>query len=118
MVQITNDHSYVWQLVSEGYIQMDEIFEHPQRNVITRALGNQPDVEVDTWTHTMEIGERLLLCSDGMWEMVQDPVEISTILETEKIESTVGQLIDAANGYGGHDNIGVVIVELLSQEYW
>lgn len=108
--QITDDHSYVWQLVNEGYIEMEEIFDHPQRNVITRALGNQSDVEVDTWQYDLEAGDRLLLCSDGMWEMVQDPTEIATIMETDDINSAVEKLIDAANGYGGHDNIGVVIV--------
>ena len=116
LVQITDDHSYVWQLVSEGYIQMEEIFDHPQRNVITRALGNQPEVEVDTWLYTMEVGDRLLLCSDGMWEMIHDQSEIASMMESEQIESAVTQLIEAANGYGGHDNIGVVIVELQSPE--
>ena len=116
LVQITDDHSYVWQLVSEGYIQMEEIYDHPQRNVITRALGNQPEVEVDTWLHTMGIGDRLLLCSDGMWEMIHDQAEIASAMESDQIESAVNQLIEAANGYGGHDNIGVVIVEMQSRE--
>ena len=116
LVQITDDHSYVWQLVSEGYIQLEEIFDHPQRNVITRALGNQPEVEVDTWLYTLGVGDRLLLCSDGMWEMIHDQAEIASMMESEKIESAVNQLVEAANGYGGHDNIGVVIVELQSRE--
>lgn len=116
LVQLTDDHSYVWQLVSEGYIQMEEIFDHPQRNVITRALGNQPEVEVDTWLYTMEVGDRILLCSDGMWEMIHDQAEIASMMESEQLESAVNQLIEAANGYGGHDNIGVVVVELQSQE--
>jgi len=116
LVQLTEDHSYVWQLVSEGYIEMEEIFEHPQRNVITRALGNQLEVEVDTWVYDLEPGDRLLLCSDGVWEMVQDSEEITTIMGADDIHSSVEQLIDAANHYGGHDNIGVVIVELQASD--
>lgn len=112
LTRLTDDHSYVWQLVNEGFIDEEEIFDHPQRNVITRALGNQPTVQVDTWCYGLEIGDRLMLCSDGMWEMVRDPAEITTMLASDGLETAVSQLIDSANGYGGYDNIGVVVAEL------
>jgi serine/threonine protein phosphatase PrpC len=110
--QITNDHSYVWQLAREGHLQYEEIFDHPQRNVITRALGNQPEVEVDSWSKDLEVGDRLFLCSDGVWEMIRDPGEMAAMLRADELEAAVSQLIEAANYYGGADNIGVVIAEL------
>jgi len=109
--QITEDHSYVWQLVQEGFLKVEEIYDHPQRNVITRALGNQEEVDVDTWTYTLEDGDRLLLCSDGVWEMIHDPQEIAASLASEELQEAVDQLIEAANHYGGLDNIGVVVAE-------
>jgi serine/threonine protein phosphatase PrpC len=60
------------------------------------------------------VGDRLLLCSDGLWEMIQNQEEISSILEIEQLEKAVSQLIETANGYGGYDNIGIVVVELQS----
>lgn len=116
LTQITQDHSYVWQLVSEGYIKEDEIFEHPQRNVVTRALGNRADVTVDTWSFPLQPGDRLLLCSDGMWEMIRDPSEIASNLNADRLQTAVDGLIEAANHYGGYDNIGVVIAELRSED--
>lgn len=109
--QITEDHSYVWQLVQEGFLQVEEIFDHPQRNVITRALGNQEEVAVDTWTYTLKDQDRLLLCSDGVWEMIHNPDEIAASLASARLQEAVDQLIEAANGYGGLDNIGVVVAE-------
>lgn len=114
LTRLTEDHSYVWHLVNEGYIGEEEIFDHPQRNVVTRALGNQPKVKVDIDRRKLEVGDRLLLCSDGMWEMIRDPAEIGSILEIEPLEEAVSRLIDTANGYGGYDNIGIVVVELQS----
>lgn len=112
LTQITDDHSYVGQLVREGHLQLEEIYDHPQRNVITRALGNQPQVRIDTWSHNLAAGDRLLLCSDGVWEMIRSADEMAEKLQAEDIETAVQQLIDAANGYGGADNIGVVVAEL------
>jgi protein phosphatase len=114
--QITDDHSYVWQLVQEGFLQVEDIYDHPQRNVITRALGNQETVVVDTCTYSLENGDRLLLCSDGVWEMIRDPAEIAAALDNEKLEAAVDQLIRKANAYGGLDNIGVVVAEFQSAE--
>jgi serine/threonine protein phosphatase PrpC len=114
LTQITDDHSYVGQLVRDGHLKAEEIYEHPQRNVITRALGSQLEVDVDTWICSLEDGDRLFLCSDGVWEMIQDPGEIEDILRSDDLASAVEQMIEAANGYGGTDNIGVVIAELNS----
>lgn len=109
--QLTNDHSYVWELVQEGHLLSEEIFDHPHRNVITRALGSQENVPVDLQSSGIEAGDRLLLCSDGVWEMIRDPNEIRDLLLLDELDSAVGKLVDQANFYGGTDNIGVVVVE-------
>lgn len=114
LIQITDDHSYVGQLVRDGHLQVEEIYDHPQRNVITRALGSQLDVNVDTRICSLDHGDRLFLCSDGVWEMIQDPQEIEDILRSDDLEVAVSQMIEAANGYGGTDNIGVVVAEVCS----
>lgn len=111
--QLTEDHSYVGQLVREGQLAPEDVFTHPRRNVITRSLGNRPEVDVDLWVRTLQEGDRLLLCSDGLWEMVQDPATITDILAgSDNPKSTVEQFIVAANRAGGADNIGVVVVHV------
>lgn len=113
--QITDDHSYVGQLVREGLLEPEDIFEHEQRNVITRALGNRPAVHVDLASWSLEAGDRLMLCSDGVWEMIRDPEEMAEMLQSDKLETAVERLIDSANAHGGADNIGVVVAELLQE---
>ncbi len=110
--QLTSDHSYVWQLVCDGYIEEEEIYDHPQRNVITRALGNQKSVEVDIRHFDLNLADRLMLCSDGVWEMIRNLKEMASLVGANPLESAVSNLIDAANRYGGYDNIGVVVAEL------
>ena len=109
--QLTSDHSYVWDLVQEGHILSDEIYDHPHRNVITRALGSQEKVPVDLLSDKLEPGDRLLLCSDGVWEMIRDQHEIAELLQVDELETAVNQFVEKANYYGGTDNIGVVVVE-------
>ncbi len=112
--QITNDHSYVGELVRSGHIQPEEVFTHPQRNVVTRALGVMPQVEVEMWTELLEPGDRLMLCSDGLWEMIPDSEQIAALLDnTHSLEASVESLIRMANQGGGQDNIGVVAGELV-----
>ncbi len=111
--QVSEDHSYVAQLVRNRQLAPEEIFTHPRRNVITRSLGNRPEVEVDLWARTVQDGDRLLLCSDGLWEMLRDPGAIAEILSgSDNPKSTVEQFIIAANRAGGVDNIGVVVVHI------
>jgi PPM family protein phosphatase len=110
--QITADHSLVWQLVQEGHLTETELFEHPHRNIVTRALGSRPGVAVDVQSCTLDAGDRLLLCSDGLWEMIRDINEISRLARAEPLEAAVDDLIAAANHYGGLDNIAVVLAKL------
>lgn len=109
--QVTTDHSLVAALVATGEITPEEIYTHPRRNVITRCLGTQPNIEGDTFTETLKPGSSLLLCSDGLWEMVRDDEIRDVVLGTQNPQSTCEQLIELANQNGGVDNISVIAVK-------
>jgi protein phosphatase len=111
--QLTEDHSYVARLVREGQIRPEEVYTHPRRNVITRSLGHRWEIEVDSWLLELEAGDRFLLCSDGVWEMIQDEETLVALLrDNDDPEETVEALITAANERGGQDNIGVVVIQV------
>ncbi len=111
--QLSRDHSYVAYLVSIGQIRPEEVFTHPQRNQIYRSLGVNAEVEVDTWRLMLEPGDMLLLCSDGLWEMVHDARQIAALMRSSPDLHTAAQnLIDAANANGGQDNVGVALARL------
>jgi len=111
LIQVTQDHSTVARLVKRGAIKADDVYTHPQRNEIYRSLGNYPTVEVDTFTVPMQVGDILLLCSDGLWEMVRDTA-IEEILSTSASSSSqlCSMLVQAALDAGGKDNISVIAV--------
>lgn len=113
LYQVTEDHSYVGHLVREGQLAPEGIYDHPRRNVITRSLGYRPEVEADLFPRAIQVNDRLLLCSDGLWEMIRDPNLIARIVEeTPTPAGAVQRLIDTANEFGGADNIGVVVVHV------
>lgn len=107
---ITEDHSLVGRLVRIGQIQPDEVYAHPQRNLIYRSLGGKPAVEVDQFMQPLQPGDRLLLCSDGLWEMVRDPDIAAILRDAPSPAAACSRLIEAANAGGGEDNISVVVV--------
>jgi serine/threonine protein phosphatase PrpC len=110
--QITQDHSLVARLVDAGVIKPGNVRSHPQRNQIYRCLGHKPDVEVDIFTRQLRAGDVLVLCSDGLWEMVLDD-EIQRIVETARSpQKACDALVEAANRAGGKDNIAVIVVEM------
>ncbi len=111
--QITEDHSLVNELVKSGKLSREEAEQHPQRSVITRALGTDPDVDVDAFTVEVQPGDLFLLCSDGLTSMV-DNEEILTLLEQNRgdLKLTTKSLLTAANRGGGEDNITVVTFEI------
>jgi protein phosphatase len=109
--QITKDHSLVEALVRSGQLTKEEARSHPQKNMITKALGVEPQVEPDFFQVEIREGEKILLCSDGLSNMVEDR-ELEQILSQKTApESLAKRLIDRANEQGGLDNIAVVIAQ-------
>jgi PPM family protein phosphatase len=110
---LTEDHSLVAELVRSGDLTRDQAAEHPQKNLITRALGAEAEVDVDTAILPVEAGDRILLCSDGLSDMVPE-ARISEILaeSPDDPETPVRRLLSAALDAGGADNVTVVVVDL------
>jgi serine/threonine protein phosphatase PrpC len=102
--QVTRDHSFVEEQIRAGILTREEARTHPQRNVITRALGAKPDVEVDTYRGKLEPGDTVLLCTDGLSEYVQEQ-DLETALKLYPLQESVTRLIAVANERGGNDNI-------------
>ena len=116
MEQLTEDHSLVNELLKSGKLSEEEALIHPQRSVITRAVGTDPDVDVDAFTITAEDGDIFLLCSDGLPDMVRD-VEILDIVDRHRddLDKAVRALVRFANTQGGEDNITAVAFRVAAE---
>jgi hypothetical protein len=112
LIRLTQDHSLVEELVRRGKLTEEQAAEHPQRSIITRALGIENDVEVDTWTYPVRAGDVVLMCSDGLTSMIGED-QIAAVLASEPDLDRAGErLIAEANAAGGRDNITVVLFRL------
>jgi PPM family protein phosphatase len=110
--QVTHDQSFVQTLVDNGTITPEQAATHPHRNILTQAIGSHEAVTADLYNGTLEADESLLLCSDGLWDMLGDE-EIAHIVRAADSPSAACQaLVDACNAAGGHDNIAAVLVRL------
>src|SRR5437764_12039642 len=107
--RLTQDHSLVDELVRRGKLTEEQAAEHPQRSIITRALGPEPEVEVDTWTYPVRAGDVLMLCSDGLTSMVSEERVEEILASSDSLKMAAQALIDEANAAGGRDNITVVL---------
>ena len=110
---MTEDHSAVMEMVKRGWISLDEARHHPEKNVILRALGSHEEVDVTIWETPLPVraGDKFLLCSDGLYDLVEDD-EIKQIAEASAPAEACTNLIALAKQRGGHDNITVAIVSL------
>lgn len=111
--QLTVDHTLVGEFVREGRITEEQARTHPQRSIITRALGVEPAVPIDSITLEVANGDRFLICSDGLYGMLYDEEILSYLTAVPEPQQCAEQLIDAANRAGGEDNTTVIIVDIL-----
>jgi serine/threonine protein phosphatase PrpC len=112
LTRLTQDHSLVDELLRRGKLTEEQAAEHPQRSIITRALGPEPEVEVDRQTYQVLGGDVVLLCSDGLTSMISEQRIAEILGSTEPLERAADQLIEEANAAGGRDNITVVLFRL------
>ena len=109
---LTQDHTLVGELVKRGKLTEEQAAEHPQRSIITRALGIDPEVEVDTWTYAGRPGDIVLLCSDGLTSMISEDLITEILSGEHNLDVAADRLIDEANEAGGRDNITVILFML------
>ena len=111
ILQLTKDHSLVEYMIDTGAITRDQAKTHPQKNIITKALGTDAYIEPDIISHTLEDKDFILMCSDGLTNMVNDEDILSTVLSSDTLENAAQKLVAMANDAGGTDNITVVIAQ-------
>lgn len=112
--QITKDHSYVQEMVRRGEISKEAARTHPDRNIITRAVGGGRAIEVDFFEVGLAEGDQILMCSDGLTDMLEDEEIFEIIKENLDVQEAMDELVEAANDYGGNDNITIILTEPFS----
>ncbi len=114
--QLSKDHSLVEEMVRLGGIKAEEARNHPDKNIITRAIGVKEDVEADIYEYRLKKGDIILMCTDGLSNMVEDEDMFDIVKGSRDVIEAVQMLIEKANSNGGRDNIGVVVAEPLADE--
>jgi protein phosphatase len=116
LAQITEDHTLVEALVRDGRLTPDEALTHPQRNIVTRALGIDEKVLVDTWELALVVGDRYVLCSDGLFNELSSAEMLDVLREVEEPAEAAVALVNAACDAGGRDNVTVVVVDVVDAD--
>ncbi len=114
--QLSKDHSLVEEMVRLGGIKAEEARNHPDKNIITRAMGVKTEAEADFYEYSIKRGDVILMCTDGLSNMVEDEDMFGLVKGARDIVEAVQMLIDRANSNGGRDNIGVVLAEPIASE--
>ena len=109
--QLTRDHSLVRRLQELGQLTQAEAAVHPQRNVLYRAIGQGEGLEVDVYTQRLAPDTKILLCSDGLWGLVEDDQILEVVRNAPSLQAACDKLVEMANDAGGHDNITTVLIE-------
>ena len=115
LTQVTLDHSLVADLVRAGELTQEEASRHPQRNILTRALGIEQDLVIDTWELTPVPGDRYLLCSDGLFNEIDDDKIAEILMEDEELEKIAQKLVNHALQAGGNDNITALVLSVTEE---
>jgi serine/threonine protein phosphatase PrpC len=110
--QLTTDHSVVASMVARGEATPEEVYTHPHRSVIYRCIGDQPSVEVDADVLPLALGDRIILCCDGLWEMVRNEGIEDVMLQESNPQAACNLLVKHANLAGGEDNISIIVVQV------
>lgn len=110
ITQITMDHSLVEELIRSGQLERKKGRNHPEKNIITKAMGSKDEIEPDFFEIDFSKGDKVLLCSDGLSNMVEDDEIRDIIFENDDYNKAIDSLINRANYYGGTDNISVIII--------
>jgi PPM family protein phosphatase len=108
---LTEDHSLVWQLLKQGSITLEEANVHPQRNVLTRAVGTEPETEIDVGEIMLLPKDQILLCTDGLSNLVSGEEITETIVGTTDPDEAVKKLVQLAKEHGGFDNITTILID-------
>ncbi|WP_425448969.1 Stp1/IreP family PP2C-type Ser/Thr phosphatase [Dethiothermospora halolimnae] len=116
LIQLTRDHSLVAELVRNGRISEEEAMNHPQKNIITRALGTDENIKIDITSHGINQKDIILLCTDGLTNMVSNDRIKEIILSSKDVNSSCDLLINTANDLGGIDNITALLVDIGLEE--
>lgn len=114
--QLSKDHSLVQEMVRLGGINQEEAKHHPDKNIITRAVGGREKVEVDFFEYRLKIGDTILMCTDGLSNMVEDEEILGIVRSSRDVVEAVEQLIERAKENGGSDNIGVIVAQPFADE--
>lgn len=114
--QLSKDHSFVQEMVRLGGINAEEAKHHPDKNIITRAIGAKKNVEIDFFEYRLQNGDMILMCTDGLSNMMEDEEMLRIVKCSRDIVEAVEHLVKRANDNGGNDNIGVVLAEPFAGE--
>lgn len=112
--QVTRDHSWVEEMVRRGGLGREEARNHPDKNIITRAVGAEDTVKIDFFTVGLEEGDMILMCTDGLTNMLEDEEILNILKISRDIVEMAEELVRAANEKGGRDNISVILIEPLA----
>lgn len=107
--KLTSDHSFIEEMIKNGSITRDEAIHHPNKNLITRAVGYEANVEVDTYEYDLKENDLILLCTDGLTNMLSEEEILNIIENSEDVQIACDSLVQSANNNGGEDNITVII---------
>lgn len=114
--QLSKDHSLVQEMVRLGGINEEDAKHHPDRNIITRAVGAKENIEIDFFEYRLKKGDMILMCTDGLSSMVEDQEIFRIVKSSRDVVEAVGRLIERAKENGGSDNIGIVLAEPFANE--